>query len=93
MADCRWCPTLECGDTAPVMVGGEMCGGVRLLAHHTTSDWAPWHHQWLPGTSTGTTAADPDNMNPGWALLLLLQVQSHFTAAAARLAGQPGREE
>ena len=36
MADCRWCPTLalECGDTAPVMVGGEMCGGVRLVAHN-----------------------------------------------------------
>ena len=67
-----------------------MCGGVRLLAHNLGPPW----HQWLPGTSTGTTAADPDNTNPGWALLLLLlQVQSHFTAAAARLAGQPGGEE
>ena len=50
MADCRWCPTLETGDTAPVMVGREMCGGVRLLAHNlglgALAPVAPWHQHW-----------------------------------------------
>ena len=41
---------LETGDTAPVMVGREMCGGVRLVAHNlglgALAPVAPWHQRW-----------------------------------------------
>ena len=83
MADCRLCPNTGVwahwhqwwwrGD-----VWRTEAAGTQPRAGH----WL----QWLPSTSTGTTAADPDSRNPAWALLLLLQVQSHFTAAAARQA-------
>ena len=37
------------GTLGPVMVGGEMCGGLRLLAHNLglgTAPVAPWHQHW-----------------------------------------------
>ena len=85
IADCA--PTLESGHTGASDGGrGDVWRTEAAGTQPRTGHWL----QWLPGTSTGTTAADPDSRNPAWALLLLLQVQSHFTAAAARQAGQPG---
>ena len=81
-ADCA--PTLESGHTGASDGGrGDVWRTEAAGTQPRTGHWL----QWLPGTSTGTTAADPDSRNPAWALLLLLQVQSHFTAAAARQQG------
>ena len=83
LADCRLCPNT--GVWAHWASDGGRGDVWRTEAAGTQPRAGHWH-QWLPGTSTGTTAADPDSRNPAWALLLLLQVQSHFTAAAARQA-------
>ena len=81
ITDCA--PTLESGHTGASDGGrGDVWRTEAAGTQPRTGHWL----QWLPGTSTGTTAADPDSRNPAWALLLLLQVQSHFTAAAARQA-------